>query len=105
MFGWFQKSAKEFTANVNEETSPITVHKGETLLAAALREGLAWPHKCKVGSCGRCRAVVESGRIKPQIDFSYIFSPEELQAGCVLACQSELKSDIEVKVKLQKEKK
>ena len=52
--------------------------------------------------CGRCRAVVESGRIKPQIDFSYIFSGRTAGRLCV-SLQSELKSDIEVKVKLQKE--
>lgn len=98
--------AKDYTANVNvdTETIPLNVEKGKTLLNAALDAGLDWPHKCKVGSCGTCRCQIVSGKIKPQIDFSYVLSPAELDKGYVLACQSELKSDVDVRVKFRKQR-
>jgi CDP-4-dehydro-6-deoxyglucose reductase len=103
MLNFFRKN-KEQVAEINTDTEPVilTVEKGKTLLNAALRSGIGWPHKCKVGSCGTCKCLILSGQIKPQIDFSYVLSPKDIADGYVLACQSELKSDIKVDVKLIK---
>jgi len=101
MFSLFKRN-KDHIADIHTDTDTLNlkVEKGKTLLNAALSSGIAWPHKCKVGSCGTCKSQVLSGDIKAQIDFSYVLSPEEIAAGYVLACQSELKSDIKVKIKL-----
>ncbi|MRX28553.1 2Fe-2S iron-sulfur cluster binding domain-containing protein [Kangiella sp. HZ709] len=106
MFGLFDK-AKEHTAYINDESSPLMlkVEKGKTLLNAALSSGLPWPHRCKVGSCGSCIAQILSGKIKPQIDFTYVLNADEIANGYILACQSELCSDVRVKVNLDKSKK
>ena len=98
MFGLFTKKNKDFIAIVNENSFEVKVIKGKTLLSSALDQGIDWPHRCKVGSCGSCKCKITSGKIKPQIDFAYVLDQEELDAGYVLACQSELKSDIEVEV-------
>jgi len=106
MFDFFKKNKEHSaTINVGSEAIELTVEKGKTLLNAALKADIAWPHKCKVGSCGSCKSQIVSGKIKPQIDFSYVLSPEELKQGYVLACQSELKSDIKVNVRLRKKRK
>jgi CDP-4-dehydro-6-deoxyglucose reductase len=76
----------------------------KTLLSSALSEGIDWPHRCKVGSCGTCKCKIISGKIKPNIDFGYTLKKEELEAGFILACQSELISDIEVEIDLNKKK-
>ncbi len=101
MFNLFKKT-KDYIADIETSSNTIAlkVEKGKTLLNAALSSGIAWPHKCKVGSCGTCKSQVLSGDIKAQIDFGYVLSQEEIDAGYVLACQSELKSDIKVKIKL-----
>ncbi len=106
MFGLFNKT-KEHTAYINDESSPVTlkVEKGKTLLNAALSSGLDWPHRCKVGSCGSCKTQLLAGKIKPQIDFSYVLNRNEIADGYVLACQSELCSDVRVKVNLDNIKK
>ena len=98
MFGLFTKKNKDFIASVNENSFEVKVIKGKTLLSSALDQGIDWPHRCKVGSCGSCKCKIISGKIKPQIDFAYVLDQDELDAGYVLACQSELKSDIEVEV-------
>ena len=93
------KPSKEHKATINQ-SSTVTVKPKENLLAAGLSAGLAWPHDCRVGSCGTCRCYLKKGKIKPLNDFSYVLTPEQLDAGMILACQTSLKSDVEIEVKL-----
>ena len=78
----------------------LTVRAGQDLLSAALEAGLPWPHDCRQGNCCSCACRLTSGRIRRRTDFAVVLPPERLAAGWVLACQSELRSDIEVEVEL-----
>jgi len=100
MFGFFKKNKGPFSATLRPSGQTITVKGGssENLLKAALDAGIKWPYSCRVGSCGTCKCKLASGQIKPLNDFSYVLSGEELDAGYILACQTMLKSDIEVEV-------
>ena len=101
MFGFGKKDKKtDFDAVVNNGEATVTVKKGDNLLKAALESGLAWPHDCRVGSCGTCKCVVKKGKIKALTDFSYVLDGDQLKAGTVLACQTVLKTDIEVEVEM-----
>lgn len=97
MFGLFSKKGP-FNAKVTPCGGNIEVAAGDNLLKAALNQGLAWPHNCRVGSCGQCRCRLVSGKIKPLNDFSYVLTAEEMDAGMILACQTSLRSDVEVEV-------
>ena len=96
------KPSKEHKAIINR-SSTITVQPKENLLAAGLAAGLAWPHDCRVGSCGTCRCYLKKGKIKPLNDFSYVLTPEQLGEGMILACQTALKSEVEIEVELDAE--
>jgi len=98
LFDLFKRS-KEHQATINQSAT-LTVRRGENLLAAGLAAGLAWPHDCRVGSCGTCRCYLKKGKIKPLNDFAYVLTPDQLQAGMILACQTALKSDVEIAVEL-----
>ena len=98
MFGLFTKK-KDYDATVNS-TETITVKAGENLLKTALDAGLAWPHDCRVGSCGTCKCKLVVGKITPTSDFAYTLEADELQDGYILACQTRLKKDIKVEVEL-----
>ena len=100
MFGLFARKGP-FDAQVKSAGKVVTVQAGENLLKAALAAGIAWPHSCRVGSCGTCRARLVSGKIKPLVDFSYTLEDADLDAGMILACQTCLRSDIEVEVNLE----
>lgn len=91
---------KEHTLKINGDTATLVVNKKQKILGAALDAGLEWPHDCRVGSCGSCRCVLKTGKIKPLIDFSYTLTQEEIQRGVILACQSVLRSDAEIEVLL-----
>ncbi len=99
LFGLFAPKGP-FDAKVSPSGETVTVKKGENLLKAGLEAGLAWPHDCRVGSCGTCRTKLLSGKIKELNDFSYVLDKDELDAGIILACQTALRSDVEVEVQL-----
>lgn len=98
LWGLFGRK-RDWRARINDGP-PLTVRAGQDLLSAALEAGLAWPHDCRQGSCSTCRCRLASGRIRRRTDFATVLSPDELAAGWVLACQSELRGDIEVEVEL-----
>ena len=43
----------------------ISSRDGETVLAAALREGLVFPYSCRSGNCEICHARLVSGKVQP----------------------------------------
>lgn len=99
MFGLFSPK-KPFNAQVNSANVKLEVEAGDNLLNAALKSGLAWPHNCRVGSCGTCRCKLVDGKIKALNDFGYVLDAEELDQGMILACQTRLRTDITVEVNL-----
>ncbi len=99
MFGLFS-SKGPFNVKVASIDKTFVVEKGDNLLKAALSNKLPWPHDCRVGSCGKCRCRLVSGKIKPLSDFSYVLNSEEMDSGMILACQTSLRSDVEIEVKM-----
>ncbi|MBX2835402.1 MAG: 2Fe-2S iron-sulfur cluster binding domain-containing protein, partial [Gammaproteobacteria bacterium] len=100
MFGLFS-AKKPFNAQVNATATRLEVPAGDNLLNAALNSGLAWPHNCRVGSCGTCRCKLIDGEIKALNDFGYVLDADELDQGMILACQTRLRTDISVEVTLE----
>jgi toluene methyl-monooxygenase electron transfer component len=77
------------------------VRRDASLLQAALAAGLAYPHRCRVGTCGQCKTRLVGGQIRPLADFG--LSPltnAELKQGYVLACQANVRSDLRIEVQL-----
>lgn len=97
MFGFFARKGPH-SARITPSGDTIEVGAGDNLLQAALKKGLAWPHNCRVGSCGTCRCRLISGKIKPLNDFSYVLTKEEMDSGVILACQTALRGDVEIEV-------
>lgn len=69
----------------------------ESLLQAATSAGVAIPHDCQLGGCGTCRVKVVSGAHDYE-EFPFGISPEEADAGFVLACQARARSDMVIAV-------
>ena len=98
MFGFLFK--QDHQAVINKDTS-IKVKAGQNLLAAGLEAGLGWPNNCRSGLCGSCVARLSKGKIKPCSDFAQTLTPQQLESGYILACQTLLKSDVEIDVELE----
>lgn len=100
MFGFLKKKQQDFKAEVLPTGETVQIRAGDNLLKAALAAGLEWPHDCRVGSCGSCRCHLKQGKIKELSDFSYVLDGDQLREGMILACQTQLKSDVVVEVEL-----
>ena len=80
-------SAAEVTVILDGvRTSFALPYGSESLLDAALGEGLDLPFSCKGGVCSTCRAKLLEGKVDMAVN--YALEPDELEAGFVLSCQS-----------------
>ena len=61
-------------------------YNGDNLLDAALLHGADLPYSCKGGVCCTCRAKLVEGKV--DMDVNYGLSPEEIEQGFILTCQS-----------------
>ena len=89
------------TAHINAR--PITVDAKETLLQAALRQGIDFPHSCRVGGCATCKCRLVEGKVRELTDSGYLLSGDELDQGYILACQSVPQTDVRIEVELSRE--
>lgn len=74
------------------------VKSNQSVLEAALSQGIAFPHSCTVGTCGACKCRLKSGKIREISNFGYVLNAEELRGGVVLACQAAARTDLVLEV-------
>ena len=79
------------------QATKIEVNKGQDLLSAAVAAEVYINSSCGGdGVCGRCKVIIKKGEFKTEP--SGRISMKERQKGYVLACQTTVHSDLEVKV-------
>jgi len=86
VFGGGGKTPKRMQILPQDVT--IEFGPGQTLLEAALANGINYPHDCTVGNCASCKARLKQGRVREATPFSYTLSKAELDAGYILSCQA-----------------
>ncbi|HEV2212995.1 MAG TPA: CDP-6-deoxy-delta-3,4-glucoseen reductase [Gammaproteobacteria bacterium] len=74
----------------------FTVNDGETVLAAALRQGIHLPYGCRSGSCGTCRAHVLEGRTRYPDGPPLALTALEMKSGEALLCRAVPETDLAV---------
>ncbi|WP_428313331.1 2Fe-2S iron-sulfur cluster-binding protein [Hydrocarboniphaga sp.] len=85
----------------SDRAASFDVGRNELLLLSAIAQGVEYPHNCRVGTCGRCKTRLISGRISPMVDFALSpLSNQELKDGYILACQAKVRGDLVIDVKL-----
>ena len=72
----------------------FTVQKDETLLEAALQQGITLPYGCKNGACGSCKGKVLEGQVEHGQHSASALSPADETAGGTLFCCAHPKSDL-----------
>ncbi|WP_119154922.1 CDP-6-deoxy-delta-3,4-glucoseen reductase [Caldimonas tepidiphila] len=83
-----------FSVKVLPSGRAFETQEDETLLAAAIREGVGLPYGCKDGACGSCKCRLVEGSVVHGAHQSKALSAEEEQAGFVLTCCATPKADI-----------
>jgi NAD(P)H-flavin reductase/ferredoxin len=92
LFG--RKTESTYKVSVPKLGVELDVPNDVTILEHALAKGLAFPHSCRVGTCGTCRCKLVSGKVYEISDKAYVLSGEELREGYILPCQSLPRSDV-----------
>jgi len=72
--------------------------RDETLLAAALRQGIVIPHNCRNGFCGSCKGRVLSGEVDRGEVNPAVLDAQEAADGYVLCCRARPLGDITLEV-------
>jgi len=72
----------------------FTVTQDETVLEAALRQGINLPYGCKNGACGSCKGKVLEGQITHGQHSENALSRTDETAGGILFCCSHPQSDL-----------
>jgi NAD(P)H-flavin reductase len=63
-----------------------------------LHNGIAFPHDCKVGTCGACKYKLVSGKISELASSAMGLSGDFYQSGYRLGCQSVPKGDLVIEL-------
>jgi CDP-4-dehydro-6-deoxyglucose reductase len=72
----------------------FTVNDGETVLAAALREGIVIAYGCRHGSCGTCKGRLVEGAVDYGTYQEQAMTEAEKNAGMALFCQAKPRGDL-----------
>jgi len=75
------------------------VASGETLLEAALRQGIGLPYGCRNGACGACKGTLRSGELAYGDYQERALHPSEKAAGKALTCCTRPLTDIVFEVR------
>jgi CDP-4-dehydro-6-deoxyglucose reductase, E3 len=67
---------------------------GETVLAAALRQGIVLPYSCKNGTCASCKCRLVEGRVKYPYNPPAALEEDDFSGGQALACQAVADTDL-----------
>ena len=81
----------------------IEVEDGQTLLDAALRQGIYIPHACGHGLCGTCKVQVTEGEFDHGPANPFALMEMERDDGMALACCATLLSDATIEADLEDE--
>ena len=89
---------RSHTVTAQPSGRQFVVNSGQSILEAALAQGIAFPHSCTVGTCGSCKCKLLTGKIREIANFAYVLEGAELRAGIILACQAAAKTDVTLEV-------
>jgi len=90
---------KKFEVTISNSGKRFTVRQGESILAAALRQGVMLPYSCKNGTCGSCKGVVEQGEVHYPFHPPLALEKSDFAEGCALMCQAEPEEDLVIRVR------
>jgi naphthalene 1,2-dioxygenase ferredoxin reductase component len=83
-----------FIASIRQHDAPVAVETGQTILEAALAQGVPYPHGCRSGNCGACKSRLESGEVDLSPHSEFALSAAERAEGLILACRAVPWSDV-----------
>src|SRR3977135_2789010 len=81
---------------IKSSNHTFTVNDGETVLEAALREGVIIAYGCRNGACGTCKGKLLEGRLDYGTYQEHALPDAEKNSGMALFCQARPLTDLVV---------
>ena len=88
-----------FKISVPETGHQFIVLENETVLEAALRQGIGLPYGCRNGACGKCAGGIVSGEVLYEDGALHSMALDQFEKGRALFCQARPCSDLMIKVR------
>lgn len=88
-----------FTVSIQPSGRQFQVDADETILAAALRQGVGLPYGCKNGACGSCKGKLITGQLQHGAHQESALSAAEEATGQALFCCARPQSDLTIEVR------
>lgn len=85
------------TIRIDGSLDQASAEDGDTILDALLMAGVGFGYSCQAGNCGSCKCELLSGDVT-ELEYSeHALAPSERARGLVLACRSQVWSDVAVR--------
>jgi len=88
-----------FTITLQPSGRTFAASRDETLLTAAIRQGIGLPYGCRDGACGSCKSRLVSGRVIHGAHQQKALSAAEEDGGFVLTCCAAPQTDCTVEAR------
>jgi len=88
-----------FQVKIQSSGHTFRVEEGESVLDAALRQGVILPYGCRNGACGSCLGTVVDGEIAYHDGPPPALTGEDAAAGRALFCQARARSDLRIRIR------
>lgn len=93
---------KEYKVLFKPDEKEVSVEDGANLLKAAHQAGIYLNSECGgEGICGRCKVQIVEGFVEKKSSFMTFLTKDEIQKGYVLACQTDIHSNLVILVPSQ----
>ena len=86
-----------FEITIEDLDRKVAGKSGETLLAALLSQGVPFAYSCESGNCGACKCRLVHGEVGGLVYSEQALSPQERSGGVILACRSQVQSDLTIR--------
>jgi ring-1,2-phenylacetyl-CoA epoxidase subunit PaaE len=85
-------SGKRIIVHLKGQRIELPVPEGATILDVLVKAKMDPPYSCTAGACSTCMAKLINGKVK--MEACYALDDEEVKAGYILTCQSQLETEL-----------
>ena len=90
---------KQFEITIAGSGKTFTLNEGESILSAALRQGVMLPYSCKNGTCGSCKGLIEEGTVHYPSHPAQALEEGDHEENAALLCQAEPLEDLVIRAR------
>jgi propane monooxygenase reductase subunit len=72
----------------------LSVDGNQTVLSAALQQGLMLRHGCRAGNCASCKAILLDGQVFTEPHSRFTLEEDEVRQGYILLCRTRPRSNL-----------